>query len=85
MVLPFQPLALTFHHVNYYVDMPQARCHGHPWGDRAVSSSHVPCYGAQADFCVPLLCLLAFMMCVDFGLPKRPCRPVLAAMHETDI
>jgi hypothetical protein len=22
MILPFQPLALTFHNVNYYVDMP---------------------------------------------------------------
>lgn len=22
MVLPFKPLALTFHNVNYYVDMP---------------------------------------------------------------
>lgn len=22
MVLPFQPLSLTFNHVNYYVDMP---------------------------------------------------------------
>ena len=41
--------------------------------------------GLQADFCVPLLCLLAFMMCVNFGLLKRPCRPVLAAVHETDV
>ncbi|XP_024544542.1 pleiotropic drug resistance protein 1 isoform X1 [Selaginella moellendorffii] len=24
MVLPFQPLALSFHHVNYYVDLPSA-------------------------------------------------------------
>ncbi|KAH9701690.1 ABC transporter G family member 31 [Citrus sinensis] len=24
MILPFQPLAMTFHNVNYYVDMPQA-------------------------------------------------------------
>ena len=22
MILPFEPLALTFHNVNYYVDMP---------------------------------------------------------------
>lgn len=22
MVLPFQPLSLTFNHINYYVDMP---------------------------------------------------------------
>lgn len=35
MVLPFQPLALTFHHVNYYVNMPKARCHGKRWGLRA--------------------------------------------------
>ena len=27
MVLPFQPLALTFRHVNYYVPMPTVRCH----------------------------------------------------------
>lgn len=23
MILPFQPLAMTFHNVNYYVDMPK--------------------------------------------------------------
>ena len=23
MILPFQPLAMTFHHVNYAVDMPK--------------------------------------------------------------
>ena len=39
MVLPFQPLALTFHHVNYYVNMPKARCHGQLWRDMAVSVS----------------------------------------------
>lgn len=22
MVLPFQPLSVAFHHINYYVDMP---------------------------------------------------------------
>lgn len=26
MVLPFQPLSLTFNHVNYYVDMPAVSC-----------------------------------------------------------
>ena len=36
MVLPFQPLALTFHHVKYYVNMPKARCHGLLWRDMAV-------------------------------------------------
>jgi hypothetical protein len=25
MILPFQPLAMTFHHVNYAVDMPKVR------------------------------------------------------------
>lgn len=42
MVLPFQPLALTFHHVNYYVNMPKASCHGQLWRDRAVSPSRIP-------------------------------------------
>lgn len=23
MILPFQPLTMTFHNVNYYVDMPK--------------------------------------------------------------
>lgn len=23
MILPFQPLTMTFHNINYYVDMPQ--------------------------------------------------------------
>ena len=23
MVLPFTPLSLTFHHLNYYVDLPK--------------------------------------------------------------
>ena len=25
MVLPFDPLDLTFHHLNYYVDLPKVR------------------------------------------------------------
>lgn len=25
MILPFQPLTMTFHNVNYYVDMPKVR------------------------------------------------------------
>ena len=52
MVLPFQPLALTFHHVNYYVDMPKARCQGQLGGDRAVSSSRFPCCGSSG-MCAP--------------------------------
>ena len=54
MVLPFQPLALTFHHVNFYVDMPKARCQGQLGGDRAVSSSHVPgCGSSGRRLCAP--------------------------------
>lgn len=26
MILPFEPLSLTFHDVNYYVDMPSVSC-----------------------------------------------------------
>lgn len=26
MILPFEPLALTFHNVSYYVDMPAVSC-----------------------------------------------------------
>lgn len=29
MVLPFKPLNLTFHHVNYYVDPPAVRFYVH--------------------------------------------------------
>jgi hypothetical protein len=25
MVLPFQPLAIAFHHINYFIDMPPVR------------------------------------------------------------
>ena len=42
MVLPFQPLALTFHHVNYYVSMPKVRCRTRLRADRAVSSWPCP-------------------------------------------
>ena len=26
MVLPFQPLSLTFHHMDYYVKLPKVCC-----------------------------------------------------------
>lgn len=31
MVLPFQPLAMSFDSVNYYVDMPAVRTLSHPF------------------------------------------------------
>lgn len=27
MILPFQPLTMTFHNVNYFVDTPQVWCY----------------------------------------------------------
>lgn len=84
MVLPFQPLALTFHHVNYYVDMPKARCHVQLWRDiSAVPSSSAPCCGSLGRLLRALAVPAGLSEMTKSVCRREPRRPMLAAMHET--